>query len=685
MAFHVGIDIGGTFTDLVGYDETTNRLVTAKASTTPGDLSRGIEHCLEQAGTAAAGIASLTHGSTVAINIAIERTGAKTALVVTRGTRDVYAIGRGNRPNAYDIAFRRPAPLVPRRLTFEIDERLGPTGETWQAFDEAQARSVADDLAAGGVEAVAVCFLHAWRNPSHERRMLDVLRAALPGVFLTASHEILREYGEYERMSTTALNAYLGPDVSRYLERLDERLRTLGFGGRLLIMQSNGGVMTPAAARARPVAMLESGPVAGFIAAARAGRDLDRPKVIAFDMGGTTAKTTLIEGNEPRMAHGYHIGGYAEGQPVLLPVVDTVEVGSGGGSLAWVDEAGVLQVGPRSAGAVPGPIAYGRGGVEPTVTDANLVLGRLGARSLLGGALHLDVDAARDGIAERVARPLGLSITDAALAILKVAVLRMSLAVREVSVARGYDPRDFALLAFGGAGPLHAADVARELHVPTVVVPVVPGQFSAAGMLIADVRHDYVQTCHADLDRADGQAIDGIFADMIDAGMTQLADEGIPPDRRTVQRLLEIRYAGQDFTLPVTVDERTPIDPAAIGRAFGAIHLRQFGYADADHGLELVNVRVAAIGRRDADGAWRPAAPAPSPRGVIERRPVWFEVGGAPLEVPVHDREGLRQGCDVTGPAVIEEYGSTTLLLPGDRAIVAPTGAIVIDVGGGGR
>jgi N-methylhydantoinase A len=683
MALDLAVDIGGTFTDLIGYDEEEERLFGAKSPTTPGDLSLGIRHCLEKSGLPLARVANLVHGSTIAINTAIERKGAATALVVTRGTKDVYRIGRGNRPQAYDIFFERPEPLVPRHLTFELDERMDARGEVRVPFDAERAVALAREIAATGVEAVAVCLLHSWNNPSHEQRMGAILRASLPHAFITLSHEILREYGEYERISTTVLNGYVGPAVRRYLDGLETMLASLEFRGRLLIMQSNGGVMAPAVAREAPVAMLESGPVGGFIAAARVGAKLRRPNVIAFDMGGTTAKTNLAADGEPRMAHGYHIGGYASGQPVQLPVVDTVEVGSGGGSIASVDAASVLTVGPASAGADPGPACYGRGGTEPTVTDANLLLGRLGASSLLGGEMSLDVEAASRALRLRVAEPLGLSVRDAALAVIQISVLKMSLAVREVSVERGYDPRDFTLVAYGGAGPLHAAAVARELHIPEIVVPNAPGQFSAAGMIVADLKHDLVRTFHRELERVPVSEIESVVGDLVAEGARRLAQEGIREDAREFRTLLELRYAGQDFALPVAVERSTLASGsrAQIRSRFDESHERQFGYLDLERAVEVVNVRVVALGRhRHRD--LLTAKPRRTAGKAAGSRPLVLALGEPPIDCPLYRREELQAGARIGGPAVIEEYGSTTLLLDGDRAELAPTGELVIEVGG---
>ncbi|HXV65388.1 MAG TPA: hydantoinase/oxoprolinase family protein [Vicinamibacteria bacterium] len=679
----IAVDIGGTFTDLVAYDESTGRVTSTKSSTTPPELTLGIVRCLEKSGLSVAEARNFVHGSTIAINTVIERKGVRTALVVTRGTRDLYKIGRGNRPEAYKLFFKRPEPLVPRHLTFEVDERLGPDGRVVTRFDDAQARAVAEEVAGSGVEAVAVCFLHSWRNAAHEERMGELLSEVVPRAFVTLSHRLLREYGEYERTSTSVINAYIGPPIRAYLGSLERLLAARRFDGRFLIMQSNGGVMTPAVAGGHPVAMLESGPVGGFMAAARVGKLLGYTNVIGFDMGGTTAKTSLVTGGEPRMAHGYHIGGYASGQPVMLPVVDTVEVGSGGGSIAWVDGFGSLQVGPRSAGAEPGPICYGQGGTEPTVTDANLVLGRLSERALLDGEMTLACDAAHRGLETTIAAALGLTPVEAARAVIRIAVTKMSLAVREVSVERGYDPRDFAMVAFGGAGPLHAVEVARELHIPTVIVPNVPGQFSAAGMLLADLKHDYVRTFYQELDTADLGELLRLAKELVDEGRRTLQGEGVSSQTMEFRYVLEIRYVGQEFTLPIEVP------PGALAGAerenirarFNDNHDRQFGYRDNERPVEIVNLRVTAVGRREIRDVLALSPPPPGGRvEPAETRPVVLE-DGTFVACPVYRRDGLPEGFELSGPAVIQEYGSTTLLFPGDSARVSPSGELVIRVG----
>jgi N-methylhydantoinase A len=682
MTLIVAVDIGGTFTDFLGYDPASGTLLSAKSSSTPEDLSRGIRKCLEKIGRPAAEIAEFVHGSTVAINTVVEKKGAKTALVVTQGTRDVYKIGRGNRPEAYNIWFRRPEPLVPRHLTFEIQERLSAMGDVRIALDEQQAATVADLIAESDVQSVAVCFLHSWSNPAHEQQMTALLKKALPDAYLSVSHHILREYGEYERTSTTVLNAYIGPEVSRYIEGLENMLHSEGFTGTLLIMQSNGGVMAPSTAKELPVAMLESGPVGGFIAAARTGVRNGRPNVIAIDMGGTTAKANLVRDGEPTMSHGYHIGGYASGQPMMLPVVDTVEVGAGGGSIARVDHVGSLRVGPESAGAEPGPACYGKGGVEPTVTDANLILGRLDPGQFLGGEIALDVDAARDAIRRRVAEPLGLTEIEAALAIIEIAAMNMSLAVRQISVERGYDPRDFAMVAFGGAGPLHAVQVARSLYIPTIIIPNYPGQFSAGGMLIANLRHDFVRTYYRPLERVDFDQLRAIVGEMTRLGEARLREGRVPESRVEFRYFLDLRYAGQDFSLSL------PVEPGLFGEDYRAtirtefheMHQRKFGYQDVEQPLEVVSARMSAIAVREYRDL--PNTLANGAGVVVCHRNVYFESADSPVHCAIYKRDALAPGTVLRGPCIIQEYASTTVLFSGDQAEVASTGELVVQLGG---
>ena len=677
---NVAVDIGGTFTDLLAFDTATGRIHQAKCLSTPPDFATGVLDGVRKAALDLAQVESFVHGSTVAINTAIERTGARTALIVTRGTRDVYQIARGNRPESYNILFQRAQPLAPPRLTFEVDQRTTAWGEALIPFDAAQATTVAKEVLACDVDAIAICFLHSYVDPADEIRMGEILRKLDPTKFITMSHEIVRRSGEYERISTTTLNAYIGPRTSKYVSNLENLLENDGFGGRLLIMQSNGGLMSADSAKRAPVAMMESGPVGGVIAAAQISTNLGYENSIAFDMGGTTAKTSLVHGREPSVAEGYYIGGYADGHPAMMPVVDIVEVGTGGGSIAWIDEVGALKVGPQSAGAAPGPICYRRGGTKPTVTDANVILGRIGTDSFLGGEMPLDRDAALAACAE-LGRPLGLSGIATALSIVEIAVAKMSLAVRGVSVERGFDPRDFVMVGMGGAGPIHAVAIARQLHIPTVIIPVLPSHFSAFGMLMSDIRHDYVRTHLAPLPKLRFDDLRNIFAEMLGEGERMLAGERVATADMTFQRFLDLRYEGQEFAIkvPVAADEIAAGDLKTIRDRFDSIHDRSFGHAAPDEPLEMVNVRLSARGIRqklEMPTVSRGAKPAPrTMRKVCLHDAERFE------DCPVYARDSLPAGAEISGPALIEEYGSTTVMFAGDRAKVSPTGEIIIQLG----
>src|SRR5262252_11099812 len=542
----VGIDIGGTFTDLVGFAD--GAIVTAKTLTVPADPTVGAATALREARCDVASVGELLHGSTIAINTVLERSGALTALVTTEGFRDVYAIGRGNRPDAFNLDFHRPRPLVPRELTFEVRERMNAAGEVLVGIDAAAVEALGHRLTALGIEAVAICFLHSYANPAHEMVAGEVLRRVCPHIFVTTSHEILREFREYERTSTTALNAYVGPRVSRYLARVEDFARRKNFAGQIAIMRSNGGTMSIAQARRDPVAMMESGPVAGMIGAGHLARLLGIEQAIGFDMGGTTAKTTLVTNGVAPIAEGYVIGDAFTGQPMQLPVVDIVEVGAGGGSIAWRDDGGGLHVGPKSAGADPGPVCYGRGGRDPTVTDADLLLGRLNAARFLGGGMTLH-RAGAEGALRGLGKDLGLSTSAAALGVATIVDNAMSLAVRAVSVNRGIDPRDTVMIAFGGAGPLHAVAIAREIAIPKVVIPKLPGNFSALGMLMAEWRQDFVRTLIGELGRIDPGNAAHAFADLQSAGEDALARDKLAGGRFTFAA--DLRYRGQEHTIPI--------------------------------------------------------------------------------------------------------------------------------------
>jgi N-methylhydantoinase A len=680
----VGVDIGGTFTDLVGCVD--GRIVTAKTSTTPADPTRGVADSLDIAGCRLAELSEVLHGATIAINTVLERKGARTALVTTKGFRDVYAIGRGNRIEAFNLAFHRPKPLVPRDMTFEVAERVRADGSVLTPLPETEIQALATRLAPLGVEAVAVCLLHSWANPDHERRIGAALRRALPGVFVTLSHEILRELREYERTSTTVLNAYVGPRVSRYLGTLSGYLKAAGFAGRLHLMRSNGGVMGLAHATAQPVAMMESGPVAGMIAAGRLARHLGLQHAIGFDMGGTTAKSSLIVDGEAAIEEGYVIGEPASGQPMQLPVVDIVEVGAGGGSIAWVDEAGGLHVGPRSAGADPGPACYGRGNADPVVTDADLVLGRINPGRFLGGRMQLDLAAARRAIEGKIARPLGLGIEEAALGIAQIADTAMSLSVRAVSVHKGVDPRDTTMIAFGGAGPLHALSIAREISIPRVVIPKLPGNFSALGMLMASWRQDFVRTLVGRIGALDPRVVEQVFDELASTAAAEAGRDGIEPGRAVLRFYADLRYVGQEHALQIPVDGASALTGGLDGlrRRFHTEHDKRYGQAAIEESLEIVNVRLVVTAAR-ADTLAESWLTAPwQAEGVIEerRRDVIFTDPSAPVSARILWRPALPAGFAFEGPAVVEEPNSTFLIHPGDRVRVDPSGHLIVDLAG---
>jgi N-methylhydantoinase A len=686
----LAIDIGGTFTDLVAIDA-AGEVSSIKALTTPDDHVRGIQDCLASVGIQPSQVEVLAHGSTTAINTVIERTGARAGLITTAGFRDVYEIGRGNRPDAYNLHFRRPEPLIPRERRVEVVERVSAQGQVLKPLDDTSLETAIRQLEEQHVESVAVCLLHAYANPTHEQRIGAALTERHPEWFVSLSHEVLREMREYERTSTTALNAYIAPVVARYVGNLEALLHSQGFKGQLLIMQSNGGVMSAATARRMPVAMMESGPVAGVMGAAAVGKLLGYPDVISFDMGGTTAKTSLVRGGVLEVTTNYYIGGYATGQPMGLPVVDIVEVGAGGGSIAWVDGAGALKVGPRSAGALPGPASFGRGGDEPTVTDANVVLGRIDTADFvrLGGGLSLQPELAERAVA-RIAEPFGMSLVEAALGIVTIADANMALALRAVSVERGRDPRDFALVLSGGGGPLHGLSLARALGIPVVIVPQRASVFSAEGLLRAPLRHDYVQTALSELAQVDLTALASRFAEMETQAGRTLAQEGAPPEAIRFSRFLDLRYVGQDHTLPLPVVNGPAESP--MRQAFDALHLERYGHHAPGEPVEVVNLRLRAeaevlaaprtgVGTGQGPfpfGESSPSGGVPPSAGVT--RPIVFARGAEAVQCPVYVRSELPEAAEVHGPAVISEYGSVTLLYPGDVATVAAEGHLVVRV-----
>lgn len=679
----VGTDIGGTFTDLVGCVD--GKIVTSKTSTVPADPTEGVATSLRLAGCDMKSLSEVLHGSTIAINTVLELKGARTALITTRGFRDVYAIGRGNRIEAFNLFFHRPKPLIPREFRYEIDERMSAAGEVLEPLETSSLESILDDFRANGIQAVAVCLLHAYANPDHERRVGDILRKARPDLFVTLSHEILREYREYERTSTTALNAFIGPRVKAYLGRLESHLRGADFAGKVHIMRSNGGVMSINLAQGQPVSMMESGPVAGMIGAGRLATLLGYDRCIGFDMGGTTAKSSLITNGAPAIEDGYVIGDHASGQPMQLPVVDIVEVGAGGGSIAWIDEGGGAHVGPQSAGADPGPACYGKGNPDPVVTDANLVLGRINAKRFLNGGMPLDVEASRRAIQEKIAGPLGLSVEEAALGIIRIADSAMSLSVRAVSVNKGVDPRDTAMIAFGGGGPLHASSIAREIFIPTVVIPKLPGTFSALGMLMASWRQDFVRTLIGRLGSLDIGTVRAVYEELDESGRAHLAADGIALETARFEFFADLRYLGQEHAIPIPIARPDDLTDghAGLKAAFDVEHDQRYGQSAPDESMEVVNLRLIVTSDRTDTLAerWLSEPWQTEAERDDGTRAVIFDDASKPLDARIVWRPALRPGDVVEGPAVIEEQNSTTLVAPGDHVTVAETGHLIIRIG----
>ena len=677
-------DIGGTFTDVAVFDEASGKLTFGKALSTPQRLVEGINNGVAKADTHYGDVGLFLHGSTIAINTILERKGAKTALITTKGFRDVYEIGRINRPDSYNLFFQKHEPLVERALRFEVNERVLADGEVETPLDEAEVAALSDKLAGLGMEAVAILFLHCYRNADHEKRAMEIVQQRHPEMFVSASHELSQEYREFERCSTVVANAYIGPKVDRYIGEIDEHLRQSGFKGSFLIVQSTGGLYEASQARQYCIRMLESGPAAGVIGTRTLCHTLGLKNAIAFDMGGTTAKAGVIHDGEPLTTGSALLGGYEKALPVQIAMMDIFEVGTGGGSIARVED-GMLRVGPQSAGASPGPACYGLGGTEPTVTDANLVLGRLGADRFLGGEMKLDVAGAKKALATHVAEPLGMDVTAAADGILRIAVTAMSYAVKGVTTERGLDVGDYVLAAYGGAGPLHAVEVARELGMRKVIIPTAPGVFSAYGMLFSDLRYDFVRTWFTRLDSASFDEIERVYKDLEDEGRRAIASTSVKPDEIATRRAVDMRYVGQEHA--VTVDLPMEVfesgDRAAIKKHFDSQHEQRYGTCAPEERAEIVSLRTAVTGvmRKPPQEKIEAGGAEPSKAAFTGKRPVYFEGAGF-VETPTYARAALLAGNRIAGPALVEEHASTTVLGPGDQLTVNAYGHLEIAVAG---
>jgi len=680
MGYRLGIDVGGTFTDLALVDEESGRVAVGKVPSVPADPSEGILNgivrILAEAGVSPDRVTYLAHGTTVSTNALLQRKGAKTGLLTTRGFRDLLEIARQRRPSLYDLHARKPAPLVPRALRLEVPERVMADGRVRVPLDLAEVDRALETLKAEGVEALAVCFLYAYLHPDHERQVLERARQFLPAAFCSASHEVLPEFREYERLSTTVVNAYLGPAMTGYIQAFRRRVREIGIQPSPYINQSNGGTIGIDEAARVPVKTVLSGPSAGVAGAAWVAAKVGVPSVVTFDMGGTSTDVSLVRDGIPALTFEREIGGI----PIRIPALDIHTVGAGGGSVAWVDSGGALMVGPESAGADPGPACYGRGGTAPTVTDANLFLGRLSPKGLLGGRMSLDLDKAGAAITE-LSRRLGLSPLETARGIVRVVNANMTRALRLVTVQRGVDPTLLVLLPFGGAGPLHAGALARELGIPKIIVPPGPGILCAMGLLVEDLRTDLVRTWVARLGPESLHVLEQGFRELEAQASSWLERERVPAERRRLSRWLDLRYEGQNYELLVPVPDEVWREDSldALRRRFLQAHEETYGFAAEDEPIQVVNLRLLARGllahaeipRQKPGGT----DAGPAPVGV---RPVDFSEAGGSVDCPVYDRRHLMAGHRLVGPAVVEQFDSTTLLHSGQGVLVDELGCLSI-------
>jgi len=673
----VGIDVGGTFTDLVAFDEDSGETLLIKLPSTPRDPSDGVIQAFVHLSDSSQGqVSVLVHASTIGTNLFLGQLNLdipRAALVTTSGFRDVLEIGRQRRAELYNPFFERPQPLVERHLRFTVNERMSHEGKAITAVDEERVRALARDIEKEKIETVAVGFLHAYANPEHERRVKDILEDELPGTVIVASHEVNPEYREYERISTTVVNSLLIPVVSRYLQRIRERMNDAGAGAPVYIMQSNGGLASIDVASRLPVATIESGPATGVTASAFWSRMLGIDNVLSFDMGGTTAKAGAVIDGRPQVRSEYEIGGKihggrivgGSGYPVRFPFIDLAEVSGGGGTIAWVEGGDALRVGPVSAGADPGPACYGKGGDDPTVTDANLILGRLGPDGLAGGEVRTLPELAERAMEEKVARPLGIPLVQAAHGTIEIVNNHMMRALRLVSIERGYDPRDLTLLAFGGAGPMHGPFLAEGLGIAEVLVPPSAGAFSALGLILADFRHDFIRSVMKLAPLLDHRTLEEAFQNLEVEASRLLSSEGFAAEQTAVERHLDLRYLGQSYEITVPVFQ-------TFESSLNSFHLRHretYGYAAEAEPIEVVNVRLIASGitakpRFNRAGVTKRTSP---PQTAGTRR-VYFQSTGW-IEAAVYSRNAFSPGNRIEGPAIIEQYDATTIVPPQWNAV----------------
>lgn len=677
----VATDIGGTFTDLV-YVDHQGRVGVAKSNTTPPNFEQGVIDVIHRSEIPVQEIETFIHGTTVIINALTERKGAKTGLITTKGFRDVLEIGRGNRPDLFNVRYKKPAPFVPRHLRQEVEERLNYKGDVLTPLHKEQVKAVIQEFKKNGVEAIAVSYLHSYANPTHEQETVAIIKELWPDVFVTASHEVTKEWREYERTSTTVLNSYVKPIASSYVDRLESKLSDIDTEGSRYIMQSNGGTTTFQQSKSTPINMIESGPVAGIFGAAILGQLIGEENIIAFDIGGTTAKCSLIDGGEVKVTTDYHIEktGLTAGYPIKVPVVDIVEIGNGGGSIAWIDDAGSLKVGPESAGAMPGPVAYGRGGTEPTTTDANLITGRLSPKNF---EQFVEMENVRQAVEEKVAKNFGISVEEAALGIIRIANSNMLNALKLISVRKGYDPRDFSLVAFGGGGSMHALALAKELGVRKVIVPVASPVFAAWGMLMTDLRHDYIQTFIRRTDDVNIKELNHEWTSIESNAYAQYQDEGIEANKVIFSRFADMRYVGQEHTVkvPVPNGEINQDTLAEMTTRFHHAHEHHFTFKLDGAATEIVNLHVIAFGTvQKPELAKLELVDGTAEDAFKEVRPVLYEEHGW-IDTKVYDRNLLSTEVTIEGPAIVEEASASTVIYPGQALTVDLYGNLIIETG----
>jgi N-methylhydantoinase A len=678
----IGIDVGGTFTDVVLVDDKTNTIHHTKTLTTPEDLTvgvfRGIKKVLDLASVGIEEVDHIVHGTTVGTNALIERKGARTGLITTKGFIDVLEIGRFQRPKEglYDMMVDNPEPLVPRYLRKGVEERINSKGEVVKPLNEGSVREAVEFLITEGVESIAVSLLFSFMNPAHERRVREIIREINPETYVSLSCEIAPEFREYERTSTTVLNAYLQPILERYIDTLSNKLRKEYGIEDLRIMLAHGGIMPAETAKEHAVTIVNSGPVGGVLAGTFIGELTDNRNIITVDMGGTSFDICLIEKGVPVVT----TEGKFEGYPVKVPIVDVNFIGAGGGSIAWLDKAGMLNVGPESAGADPGPACYARGGTRATVTDANVVLGRISPESFLGGEMRLDMNLARRVISD-LAEKMGMGVEETAMGILRVADARMEKGISVSSTEKGYDLREFTLIAFGGAGPLHAVQIASDLRIPRVIIPPLPSDFSALGLLVADIKHDYVRSYIVDEDSVDFGLLQTYFAELESMGKEQLSKEGVDERQMEIRWSMDMRYLGQSYELNIPIKRGLKFSKKTfdeIVEKFHQQHQQKYEYSSRDEKVELVNLRVTAIGKTPEIKLKKLEKGSRSPQKALkEEREVYFREF---IRVPVYDRDLLLSGNVLEGPCVIEEKFSTTIIHEGSKGIVDDYGNILIEV-----